>query len=43
MEFGEISHELYRVGKEYATAKARSEMLAESRKSVIASIASKQE
>ena len=43
MEFWQISHELYRVGKEYASAKAKSEMLAESRKSVIAKIASQQE
>ncbi|MCP4523355.1 MAG: hypothetical protein GY828_03985 [Candidatus Gracilibacteria bacterium] len=43
MEFGQISQELYRVGKEYAQAKAKSEMLAESRKSVIAKIASEQE
>lgn len=40
MEFWEISHELYRVWKSYASAKAKSEMLAESRKSVIAKIAS---
>ena len=40
MDFWQISHELYRVGKSYASAKAKSEMLAESRKSVIAKIAS---
>ncbi len=43
MEFWQISQELYRVWKEYAQAKAKSEMLAESRKSVIAKIASEQE
>ena len=43
MEFWQISHELYRVGKEYASAKAKSEMLSESKKSVIASIASNHE
>lgn len=43
MEFWQISHKLYEVWKSYASAKARSEMLAESRKSVIASIASEQE
>jgi len=43
MEFWQISTELYRVWKEYASAKAKSEMLSESKKSVIASIASKTE
>ena len=43
MEFWQISHELYRVWKEYASAKAKSEMLSESKKSVIANIASKHE
>ncbi len=43
MEFWEISHELYRLGKEFASAKAKSEMLNESKKSVIASIASEHE
>lgn len=43
MDFWDISHELYRVWKEYASAKAKSEMLAESRKSVIAKIASEKE
>ena len=43
MDFWQISHELYRVWKEYASAKAKSEMLSESKKSVIASIASNHE
>jgi len=40
MEFWQISYELYRIWKEYASAKAKSEMLSESKKSVIANIAS---
>lgn len=43
MDFWQISHELYRVWKEYATAKAKSEMLHESKKSVLAVEASKHE
>ena len=43
MEFWQISHELYRVGKEYSSAKAKWEMLSESRKSVLAKIASEQD
>ncbi len=41
MNFWEISHELYRVGKNYASAKANSEMLSESKHSVLATQASK--
>ena len=43
MEFWQISHELYRVWKEYASAKAKWEMLNESKKSVLATEASKHE
>ena len=41
MDFWQISHELYKVGKNYASAKANSEMLSESKHSVLASEASK--
>lgn len=43
MDFSHISHKLYEVWKEYASAKAKYEMLAESKKSVIAKLASKKE
>ena len=40
MEFWQIAHELYRVWKEYSVAKAKWEMYNESKKSVLATIAS---
>jgi len=43
MQFNELAHQLYEKGKEYASVRAKSEMLSESKKSVIASIASKYE
>lgn len=43
IEFDKISAEVYRVWKEYASAKAKSEMLSESKKSVLAKIASEAE
>ena len=41
MKYYEIPNKIYKIWKEYAKAKAKYEMLSESRKSLLASLASK--